>query len=156
MSQIGTLRTSAMQRVRFEHEFQAALLDADSASCDVCEFVSFRTIVRELTRRTRMRRVLSIQLFSLPARKLRQSAHHYHPGLGDAAAESVNARAPCRNGLCRRTHCFKGVNYRGHMSCRLTGMSDAPTTGRSVSSPWQLWPRDRGNAIVRSNLPSRL
>lgn len=75
-----------MQRVRFEHEFQAALLDADSAWRDLCEFVSFRTIVRELTLRARMKG-LSIQLFSPPARKLRQLAHHYHPGLGDAAAE---------------------------------------------------------------------
>lgn len=101
-----------MQGVRFEHEFQAALLDADSAWRDLCEFVSFRTIVRELTLRARMKG-LSIQLFSPPARKLRQLAHHYHPGLGDAAAESVSARAPCRNGLCRRTHCFKGVNHCG-------------------------------------------
>lgn len=52
-----------MQRVRFEHEFQAALLDADSAWRDLCEFVSFRTIVRELTLRARMRRVCRSSCF---------------------------------------------------------------------------------------------
>lgn len=52
------------KRVRFEHEFQAALLDADSAWRDLCEFVSFRTIVRELTLRARMRRSVDPAVFA--------------------------------------------------------------------------------------------
>lgn len=38
-------------------------MDADSTWRDLCDFVSFRTIVRELTLRTRMRRVCRSSCF---------------------------------------------------------------------------------------------
>lgn len=151
LAQIGTFRTSAMQNAFGLSMNSRRLVDADSAWRDLCEFVSFRTIVGELTLGTRMRRVCRSSCFR--RRHVSCVGRHTTTIQGSVpGAESVSAPAPCRNGLCGRTHCFKGVK----MSCQLTGTSDAPRIARGVSSPRQLWPRDRGNAVVRSSVPSRL
>lgn len=45
------------RRARLEHEFQAALATLTAHGANLCKFVSFATIVREMTLRTLMRRV---------------------------------------------------------------------------------------------------
>lgn len=78
------------KRVRFEHEFQAPWWTL-TAHGDLCEFVSFRTIVGELTLGTRMRRLCRSSCF----RRRHVSCVGRHT--------ITVQRSVCRSGISQRT-----------------------------------------------------
>lgn len=110
LAQIGTFRTSAMQNAFGLSMNSRRLVDADSAWRDLCEFVSFRTIVGELTLGTRMRRVCRSSCF----RRRHVSCVGRHTITIQGCRSGISQRTSSVPQRAMRTYSlFKGVNHCG-------------------------------------------